>query len=125
MPNYLAKGVERMRELGRQGGLKSGETRRANAFTLRMAAFYVVWDMTGKHFSPVHILEAMRPEDRSSGDHDTDWRCPACHHFNSIKSRACAKCKAVAPANGRLTRKALRERAADHRTMAILRKRGL
>ena len=38
---------------------------------------------------------------------ENDWRCPSCHHFNSEKRRGCAKCNAFAPANGRLTRKAL------------------
>ena len=125
MANYSPKGIERMRELGRLGGVKSGKTRRANADTLRMAALYLVWEMTGKRFCGEKILEAIRPPDQSSGDHDKDWRCTHCHHFNSIKRRACAKCKAVSPKNGRLTRAALRRHKAEHRTAAILEKHGL
>jgi hypothetical protein len=125
MPNYSPKGVQRMRELGRQGGLKSGETRRLNAHMLRMAAYVTACDGLGRGITGEQIIEAMRPEDRSSGCHDTDWRCPNCHHFNSIKSRACAKCNTVSPRNGRLTRAALHERTAEHCTAAILNKHGL
>ena|SRR5579862_7870710 len=125
MANNNAKGVERMRQLGRLGGVKSGEARRRNAITLKLIPFLSVWDMTGQSFSGEEILEAMRPADLSSGDHDTDWRCPHCGHFTSLKSRSCARCKAVSPANGRLTREALRERAAEHRTAAILRSHDL
>lgn len=114
-----------MRALGRLGGIKSGETRRLNAVTLRMAAFYLVWEATGHRFTPEETVEAMRPPDLSSGDHDTDWRCPHCYHFNSIRRRACAGCNAVSPANGRLTRAALHERVAEHRTAAILHMHGL
>jgi uncharacterized paraquat-inducible protein A len=103
-----------MRELGRRGGVKSGETRRQNAFTLRMAALYSVWEMTGRQFTPQEVMEAMRPQHQYSGDHETDWRCPQCHHFNSAKRWACAQCKTVSPQNGRLTRAALRELAAEH-----------
>ncbi len=62
---------------------------------------------------------------RSGGSHDTDWRCPACHHFNSIKRLACGECKSPGPWNGRLTRAALRARQKEHATAAILRKHGL
>jgi hypothetical protein len=119
MANYSAKGIALMRELGRRGGVKSGETRRLNADTLRVAAFFAVSEMTRGRFTSVQIVEAMRPPDQSSGAHDTDWRCPHCHHFNSIKRRACAKCKAFSPANGRLTRAVLRERQTEHHTTAL------
>jgi hypothetical protein len=66
---------------------------------------------------------AKRPK-LSGGSHDTDWRCPYCRHFNSIKRRLCAQC-VRSPGNGRLTRAALRERVAEHRVEAILSKRGL
>jgi hypothetical protein len=38
---------------------------------------------------------------RSGGSHENDWQRPSCHYFNSQKSRACSKCRAVSPANGR------------------------
>jgi hypothetical protein len=66
----------------------------------------------------------MRPVDRRGGSDDTDWRCPECHRFNSTYSRQCRKCKAIAPWNGRVTRKALREKAAEHAITAILAKHG-
>ena len=49
-----------MRELGRLGGVKSGEKRRQNAIILRMAEMYSVWEATGKRFSPEQVVEAMR-----------------------------------------------------------------
>jgi hypothetical protein len=126
MANYLPKGRARMSALGRLGGRCSGETRRRNAFTLKMASLFSVWYTCQKGgCTNEEIIEALQPIDARGGGHDDDWRCPSCHHFNSEKRRACAKCKAVAPMNGRLTRKALRERAEEHRTMAILRKHGL
>jgi hypothetical protein len=37
-----------------------------------------------------------------NGSHDSDWRCvnPDCRHFNSIKRRACSKCRMPGPTNG-------------------------
>ncbi|MGA2183827.1 MAG: hypothetical protein ABSH47_12420 [Bryobacteraceae bacterium] len=131
-----------MRELGRRGGVNSGKTRRLNravriiedygrrkhgiAATAtgndrEQAAMYEVWEITGRQFTLDQIAEAMRPAHRRGGSHDTDWRCPECHCFNSIRSHRCRRCKRFAPANGRMTRAALRERAAEHRTTAILR----
>jgi len=101
-----------MRKIAARGGLASGETRRKKK----------VARLLGIPAVPDEMLK--RPK-RSGGSHEYDWRCPHCHHFNSEKRRACAKCKALAPANGRLTRKALRERAEEHRNGAILRKHGL
>jgi hypothetical protein len=125
MANHSPKGTEKMRALGRLGGQKSGEIRRRNAFLLRMLDLYSVRGMLGGHLTLEQVAEAMRPPDQSSGDHDTDWRCPRCGHFSSFKRRACAKCASLAPANGRLTRAALRERQAEHRTQAILAKHGI
>jgi len=123
MPNYHAKGTEYMRELARRGGLKSGETRRLKK-AMRIIAEHAEQKGIPVTQDPIAtLLEAgfLEPENRSGGSHDTDWRCPACHHFNSIKSRACAKCGAVSPRNGRLTRAELRERIAGHRYAAMLR----
>jgi hypothetical protein len=121
MPNYCPKGTDYMKDLARRGGLKSGETRRYNRDMRRIAgqsALIQAPDVVSA------LIEAgvLGRENRSGGSHDTDWRCPACHHFNSIHSRACAKCKRVSPGNGRLTRAELRERIAGHRYAAILRK---
>jgi hypothetical protein len=101
-----------MRKIASRGGVASGVTRHKKK----------VARLLGIPPVPAEVLK--RPK-RSGGSHDNDWRCSHCRHFNSEKRRACAKCKAVAPMNGRLTRKALRERAEEHRTMAILRKHGL
>ena len=135
-----------MRKIARRGGLASGETRwwkRIQRMLIgfvcedlgitvpgpvddpRLAAVRDVWEFTGRRFTFEQIFEALRPVDHRGGSHDDDWRCPGCHHFNSEKRRTCAKCKAVAPRNGRLTRKALRERAEEHRTRAILARHGL
>lgn len=83
------------------------------------------FEATGRVFTLDEIEEALRPVNRHGGSHDHDWRCPSCRHFNSEKRRACAKCKSLAPANGRLTRAALHERGLEHRTQAVLRKFGL
>ena len=69
--------------------------------------------------------ELAKQPNRSGGSHENDWRCATCRGFNSINSRSCSKCGSLAPANGRMTRRALRERAAEHRTEAILREYGL
>jgi hypothetical protein len=137
-----------MLKIARRGGLASGETRRRKQVQKmiiglvcdelgfsrppivadpQLAAAHDIWELTGRRFTFSQMLEAMRPVDRRGGSHDSDWRCPhpECHHFNSEKRRMCAKCKALAPANGRLTRKALRERTAGYRTLAILKKHGL
>jgi hypothetical protein len=125
MPNYLPKGRERMRELGSRGGLKSGEVRRRNAFLIRMLDLYSVQGMIGENFTLDQIAAAMHPVDLSSSDHSTDWRYPRCGHFNSHKSHFCRECASIAPKNGSLTRAALLERQAEHKTSAILRKHGL
>ena len=101
-----------MRGLASRGGKASGEAR----YRKKVAK---VLD-----FSPIPAELLKRPN-CSGGSHWNDWRCPNCRHFNSEKRRACIKCRSVAPANGRLTRRALDERAAEHRTRAILRKHGL
>jgi len=123
MANYQSKGLERMRELGRRGGENSGKTRqekRAVKILVGYAAERGI-DLTAA------LLDSGPAErlNRSGGSLDTDWRCPTCHHFSNIKRRLCAICGGFAPRNGRLTRAALRERAAEHRTQAILRKHGL
>jgi hypothetical protein len=127
MPNYCPKGTEYMRELARRGGLKSGETRQGKR------AMRIIGERAQEKGIPLpsHPIDALVDagffprENRSGGSHDSDWRCPRCHSFNSINSRGCANCKSSAPTNGRLRRVALRERAAEHRTTAILKKHGL
>lgn len=122
MPNYSAKGVEKMRALARLGGLKSAETRRLKRAMKILAPYArergIDLDAVLAGAEPV-----MRPN-LSGGSHDTDWRCPYCRRFNSTKRRSCAKCGRT-PANGRWTRAALRARAAEHRTQAILMNHGL
>ena len=123
MPNYCPKGVKYMRQLARRGGLKSGETRRGKRAMRIIAQHAREKGIDPSLFLlPAPVIDAgmLERPNRSGGSHDTDWRCPGCHHFNSIKRRACAKCKAVAPANGRLTRAALRVRRAEHRIAGIL-----
>ena len=68
--------------------------------------------------------EALRPADRRGGSHKNDWRCTdsTCRHRNSIKSRACAKCKRPAPLNGRPTRDSLEAKQKEHRIREILKK---
>jgi hypothetical protein len=112
MANHPPKGHAYMLEIASRDGVASGRTRHKKK----------VANLLGIPPMPVELLK--RPK-RSGGSHDNDWRCPHCHHFNSEKRRACAECKAVAPMNGRPTRKALRERAAEHRTRAVLGKHGL
>ena len=123
MSNHCPKGTNYMRELARRGGIKCGETRRLQR-AMRIIAEYARHKETAGTHDPIAALVdmvAFQRENRSGGSHDTDWRCPRCHHFSSIKSRACAKCKAVSPRNGRLTRAELRERVAGHRFAAMLR----
>jgi hypothetical protein len=113
-----------MRLLGQRGGLKSGEVRRAKRLMrllgLSAPAREIKLDATVPHVEPVE-----RPN-RSGGSHDTDWRCPYCRRFNSIKRRSCANAKCGrTPANGRLTRARLREQEAWHRNQAMLKKHGL
>jgi len=111
-----------MRLLGQRGGLKSGDVRRAKKLRKIIGQYAAAHGIAlDGALPPVESIE--RPN-RSGGSHDTDWRCPYCRHFNSIKRRSCVKC-AKSPANGRLTRSALRERAAEHRTQATLRRFGL
>jgi hypothetical protein len=134
MPNLRPKGIEYMRELGRRGGLRSGETRNlkrvariagivqpATEAERHVVAACDVWETTGRRFSLEQILEEMRPVDYRGGSHGTDWRCPKCRRFNTFKRGSCAVCSVV-PMNGRLTRAELRECAEEHRLMAILRK---
>ena len=101
-----------MRALARLGGVASGETRRRK----KVAKILEL---------PKMPAEMLRRPNRSGGSHESDWRCPGCRAFNSIHRRACSTCECLAPANGRLTKRALRERAAEHWTEAILRKHGL
>ena len=139
MANHRPKGVEYMRELGSRGGLKSGETRRLNAAVRiieeygrrkrgietpaagsdrKQAVAHEVWAATGRRFTLDEIAEAMRPVNRRGGSHDLDWRCPHCRRFNSIRRESCARCFR-APQNGRWTRAALRESAAEHRNAGL------
>jgi hypothetical protein len=131
MANYSPKGIERMRALGRVGGVKSGEARRNNAGLLCILRAISNGPISAEEAwisTPAEIIsraEQERKPNCAGGSHDLDWRCPHCRHFNSIKRRACAKCKAVSPKNGRLTRAELRVRAEEHRTQAILAMHGL
>ena len=101
-----------MRKLARVGGVASGEARRRK----KVAKMLGIADIPA---------ELAKQPNRSGGSHDSDWRCATCLGFNSIKRRCCSKCGSLAPANGRITRRALGERAAEQRTAAILRKHGL
>lgn len=91
MANNKPRPVEYMRDLGRRGGLKSGETRhevRGRRILTKCAA----QKGTGV---PLDLLDPteiwpesiLKRDSRTGGSHDTDWRCRKCHHFNSIKSR--------------------------------------
>ncbi len=128
MPNYLPKGRELMRELCRRGGQKSGRARRDTAdelHILRIVVFGAIPVEEAWNSTPAELIERATKASRrgrSGGSHDTDWRCPHCHHYNHIERHSCAKCHEFAPANDRLTRAALRDRAEEHRTQAILRK---
>ena len=125
MPNYHAKGEERMRKLGRQGGLASGEARRLKKV---QKILMVCASEMGEDLSILLIYDELRRagllkrSKRSGGSHDDDWRCPYCRRFNGIQRYVCAICYTLAPANGRLTRSRLREMAEEHRIAAILRK---
>jgi hypothetical protein len=117
-----------MRELARRGGLKSGETRRGKRAERIIAEFARSTDAPASLSDQIDALVHdgfFQRENRSGGSHDSDWRCPQCHGFNSIKSRMCSHCGAFSPTNGRLTKAALRARAAEHRTTAILHNHGL
>lgn len=134
-----------MRVLARRGGVASGETRKmkrarrilsecasqprgtpAPAYEDRATeAVHEVWEITRRQFALDEIAEAMRPVVHRGGSHETDWRCPECHRFNSTHSRQCGKCKRLAPENGRLTRKALRAKKKQHAIAAILAKHGV
>lgn len=115
-----------MRKLGRAGGLES-KKRRLNAFNLKMANLFCIWDTCRQRGSTdQQIADALEPLDARGGGHDDDWRCPKCHHFTSAQRCIRARCRNLAPPDGRLvTRKALRERAEEHRYAAILRKHEL
>jgi hypothetical protein len=123
MANYCAKGEEYMRELARRGGVASGKARRFRKFE----DFLLVCAIEpGEDLSMLLLYNALRRAGLlkgpklSGGSHETDWRCPECHHFNSEKRRACATCNNVAPLNGRLNRKRLREMEKEHRYAALL-----
>ena len=88
---------------------------------------FSLWDMCKEGgCTTAEFIEGLRPLDRRGGSHNDDWRCPKCHHFTTSQTRLCARCGYSAPPGGRpMTRKALRELAAEHRTRAILAKHGL
>ena len=134
-----------MRNLGRSGGLNSGETRRLNraekiieehasgkrGFETPETAkdgfpsmVSYVSAVTGERFTLGQIAQGMRAVGRRGGSHETDWRCPQCHHFNSEKRASCAECASV-PGNGRISRAQWRACVEQHRFAAILRKHGL
>jgi hypothetical protein len=100
------------------------ETRQEKVRRKRLDVIHSAEEIIGRRFAAEEIAELLRPTNRSGGSHDLDWRCPYCRHFNSIQRWSCARCFR-APQNGRKTRAALRERAAEHRNTAILRKHGL
>ena len=101
-----------MRKLASRGGKASGKARR--------------WKKVAKTLElPEVPVELAKRPNLSGGSHDNDWLCPGCHHRNSLKRRMCAECGTPAPLNGRITRKALRERAAEHRIKATLRRHSL
>src|SRR5579872_4939680 len=142
MANYRAKGTERMRELGRLGGRKSGDARRLN----RVGRILWEYDCKKRGIEPTLTgddrkcpvaqdmqdeweASARRPElkaiaeylgllPRRGGSHNTDWRCPKCERYSSIKKWLCTNCGNFSPKNGRLTRAALRAREKEHKTTA-------
>jgi len=128
MANRNPKGVELMRNLGHAGGKASGEARRLKAYELDMLKAIIFRTCSWEDFlasTPEQLLARhVFREKRSGGSHDSDWRCPKCKTFNSIKGRVCARC-GIPAVRMRITRKPLRERAAEHRTAAIVRKHGL
>jgi len=94
----------------------------------RDVAVKISAEQFSERFEPEPVpVEAPKGPNRSGGSQDSDWRCtnPECRQYNSIQRRVCAKCNTVSPRNGRRTRKALRERAAEHRIAAILGKHGI
>lgn len=111
-----------MRELARRGGLKSGEARRLKRVERILTAYAkergIAAPAISEPFGPV------KGPNRSGGSHETDWRCPYCQHFNTVKRYLCAKCSQN-PGNGRMKRSTLRERAAEHQTSAVLRRYGI
>ena len=112
-----------MRSRARLGGQKSGEARRKKRAAKGLIGQYA--DERGIDLDPALLdVRSVKRPNLSGGSHDTDWRCPFCRHYNSIKRRSCAKCF-LTPANGRWTRARLRERAAERRTQSMLRRRGL
>jgi hypothetical protein len=100
-----------MRELASLSRLARAESRQKNQVAKLLAIPSV----------PAELLT--RPN-LSGGSHNNDWPCPYCSHVNSIKRQACARCGKT-PANGRLTRAALREKAAEHATAGTLAKYGI
>jgi len=119
MANYLPKNADEMRERARLGGIRSGETRRLKRF------HRILCECAAERGICVEPWRASRPRPhypRPGGSHDTDWRCPLCHRFNHIQTHICGGCDRFAPKNGRITRAELRERAAEHRVQAMLRK---
>jgi hypothetical protein len=121
MPNPRPKGVEYMRALGRRGGLKSGETRRIKR------AMRILARCAEQRGTPIPEELPSEPKtkrrNRSGGSHDSDWRCPRCRSFNMTERHICGRCWRVCL--HRITRGQLRERSAEHRTAAILRRHGL
>ena len=64
MANYLPKGRARMSALGRLGGISSGETRRRNALTLKMANLFSLWGTCQEQgCTDEEIVEALQPID--------------------------------------------------------------
>jgi hypothetical protein len=111
MANRLPKGNKRMSELAvlsRRARIENGQKHK-------------VAKLLGIPPVPAEMLD--RPS-FSGGSHQNDWPCPYCAHVNGGRRQACAKCGKT-PANGRMTRADRRERAAEHRIAAILRKYGL
>jgi len=122
MANYLPKNADEMRERARLGGLKSGETRRLKRVNRILCA---IGAEQGIYVEPWRASGPRPHYPRPGGSHDSDWRCPLCRRFNHIQIHRCQNCKEFAPKNGRITRAELRERAAEHRTKATLRKHGI
>ncbi|MGA9804215.1 MAG: hypothetical protein WBQ46_13290 [Terriglobales bacterium] len=75
MANHLPKGRERIRKLGRLGGVSSGEARRQLAFNLKMTNLFCIW-YTGQKAgcTDEQIAASLEPLDVRGGGHDEDWR---------------------------------------------------
>jgi hypothetical protein len=90
MPNYRPKGTDYMRELARRGAEKSVETRRKKK-VIKMALAEYASSHGIDLDAALACAKPAKRENRSGGSHDTDWRCPYCRRFNSIKRRLCAE----------------------------------